>query len=131
MQTFKIEHENIPGLNEMLNAAKKTYAVGNRKKSKAIYTSYESMKKLWIGHVVVAIREADITPVDKCSLELLWGEPSKRRDPDNIAAFIKFILDGMQTAEIIKNDGWNQIMGWKNYFSIQDKRNVTVRIFSE
>ena len=130
MQEFIIEDCKIPGLNEMLNAAKNTYRISSRTSTRAIYSRYENMKKLWIGKIVKVIKEANITPVDKCHLELIWAETSKRRDPDNIAAFIKFILDGMQAAEIITNDGWNQILGWDNNFIIEDKRSVTVRINS-
>jgi len=34
---------------------------------------------------------------------------NKRKDKDNIAFTIKFILDGLIKANIIKNDGWAEI----------------------
>ena len=40
-----------------------------------------------------------------------WHVTNKRRDPDNIAFGIKYILDGMQSAGLIANDGFNNVSG--------------------
>ena len=46
-----------------------------------------------------------------------WVEKNRRRDPDNIAAGCKFILDGLQP-EILANDGWKQIIGITHIFNV-------------
>lgn len=35
-----------------------------------------------------------------------WHEYNKRRDPDNISSAHKYILDCLQTMEVIPNDNW-------------------------
>lgn len=126
IQEFVITHEKLPGMNEIIDAAKKT--IGKKTSRHSILTLYSVMKNKWIKLVSDAVLEAKIQPVDKVFLQLTWTEPTKRRDPDNIAAFIKFILDGMQKAGVIKNDGWSEVRGWHNEFMIGTLRSVKVRI---
>lgn len=127
-QEFVITHGKLPGMNEMIDAAKKT--IRRKARSHSILTMYSIMKKKWINLVSDAVLEAKIQPVDKFFLQLIWTEPSKKRDPDNIAAFIKFILDGMQKAGVIKNDGWSEVQGWTNGFQVGEARSVKVRIYT-
>jgi Holliday junction resolvase RusA-like endonuclease len=114
----------MPGFNELIAAA---MTHGFRKKGK-VYNTYTYIKKLWTNRVCAAILENNICAVDKVFVFMIWFERNKRRDPDNIAAFMKFIFDGLQKAKIIKNDGWKEIVGWENTFEISDKRGVKVRL---
>lgn len=123
-QEFSIFYDDIPGFNQMINAAK---SFGHRSKTK-LYNSYTAMKKTWVNRLCVAIEEKSILPVDKVFVYLLWFEKNKKRDPDNIASFIKFIFDALQKAKIVKNDGWNEIIGWENKFEVSNKRGVRVRL---
>jgi len=54
-----------------------------------------------------------------------WRCPNKKKDPDNISFAKKFILDGMQQAGLIPNDGWTQIASFHDDF-IVDKDNPRV-----
>ena len=56
-----------------------------------------------------------------------WYAKDRRKDPDNIAFGKKFILDAMQDAGIIENDGFKQIYGFKDTFQI-DKSNPRVEV---
>lgn len=48
-----------------------------------------------------------------------WYELNKRRDLDNIAGFgHKVIQDAMVECGLIKNDGWNEITGFRDYFYV-------------
>jgi hypothetical protein len=38
------------------------------------------------------------------SVTCLWREPDARRDPDNVHAGVKFILDGLVDAKVIPSD---------------------------
>ena len=49
-----------------------------------------------------------------------WYEPNRRRDPDNVASAIKFVLDAMQQAGIIENDGWKQVQSIHHEFIRSD-----------
>jgi Holliday junction resolvase RusA-like endonuclease len=126
-QDFELYADDIPGFNEIIAAAK---TLGRRKKG-FVANSYTSLKKKWLGIITKELKEHNIQPLETVFLELTWIEPHKKRDPDNIAAFIKFILDALQKEQIIKNDGWNQVTGWTNTFKTGPKRGVKVRISDE
>lgn len=124
-QEFTLHGTNIPGFNEMINGA---MTFGSRRKG-IIANSYTAMKKKWITRIQSAVRAAEIEPVETLYLKILWIETNRKRDPDNIATFIKFILDGLQKADVIENDGWAQVKGWENKFIVGDKRGVNVRVY--
>lgn len=123
-QEFTMFYEDVPGFNQMINAAK---SYGTRTHSR-IYNSYTAMKKKWVDRLCFEIYKENILPVDKVFVYLLWFEKNKKRDPDNIASFVKFVFDALQKAKIVKNDGWNEILGWENKFKVSDKRGVRVRL---
>jgi len=56
-----------------------------------------------------------------------WYCKDKRKDKSNISFAKKFIEDGLITAGILKNDGWNEIEGFTDEFYI-DRRNPRVEI---
>ena len=66
--------------------------------------------------IVAQIETQGIHKVGIFYLFIEWRERSKMRDPDNIAAAIKYILDGFQAAGIIPGDGWRYNLGWENSF---------------
>jgi len=47
-----------------------------------------------------------------------WFSPDKRKDKDNISYAKKSILDGLVRAGVLKNDGWDNILGFLDYFYI-------------
>ena len=57
---------------------------------------------------------------------------SFRRDPDNVAAGAKFILDGMQKAGVIKNDNLtiiqSPVLHWYSRPSAKGKEGVIVKV---
>lgn len=64
------------------------------------------------------------TPIN---LKINWYCKNKRKDKDNIAFAIKFILDGMISAKVIENDGWKEIGDFKHKFYV-DKDNPRIEI---
>ncbi len=109
----------LPGMNEMIATAKR---------GKRGYQPYAKMKsdytKLCAMFAAKAIKKPIENPV---FITFTWYCKNKRKDKDNIAAAKKFILDGLQVAGIIKNDGWTEIIGWTDIFEI-DKENPRVEI---
>lgn len=65
-------------------------------------------------------------------IDFLWVEPNMRRDKDNIAFAKKFIIDALVKEGTIKNDGWQNILGFTDHFDV-DKNNprVEVSIYEE
>lgn len=89
---FDIEGR-LPGLNEMIDAAKK---------GKGKYQPYSMMKQTytemvaWLAKMLPKYEQVDII--------ITWYEPNEKRDPDNVQAGCKFILDGLVKAGTIPND---------------------------
>lgn len=60
----------------------------------------------------------------------MWVEKNRKRDLDNIAAGgRKLILDSLVDIGVLKNDGWKNVEGWTDSFSInKDRPGVWVEI---
>jgi hypothetical protein len=114
----------LPGMNEMIAAAK-----GSRGKGLA----YSRMKKEWTDRVWAISKSTGINkpaafdrPV---SLQFVWVERDKKRDPDNVTAARKFILDGLVNAGVLQGDGWRWINGWWDRWDVNpDRPGVGVNI---
>jgi Holliday junction resolvase RusA-like endonuclease len=93
----------LPGMNELLKLAKEArYNPGAR------YTRAKARSQS--GIVALAKLMLDpYGPEDQVRVSFEWLEPDRRRDPDNIAAGKKIILDALVKAGILSNDGWRNI----------------------
>ena len=113
----------LPGLNEILKAR------GTSKmRGKAQYSAYTDMKRQTDTRITFAILAARLPKLKRITLHFEYIEPNKKRDPDNIAAGKKFILDALQDSSIIENDGWEQIAGWHDSFKVDKNDGVMVTI---
>lgn len=105
-QTFFVAGP-LPGLNEMLASAKGAGGTGRR---------YSSLKKTWTEAVWATVKSNRVRPVARATIEFVWVERDRRRNPDNVASAKKFILDGLVMAKVLRNDGWGEIAGWSDKF---------------
>ena len=64
------------------------------------------------------------TPI---TIHFHWIEPNTRRDLDNIRFGAKYILDGLQEAGRLPDDGWDWVRGMSDTFSV-DKDNPRVEV---
>ena len=94
----------LPSLNEIIDAAKGHW--NNYREMKETYTQY------------VAWRAKRLPKVTCADLIITWYCPDRRRDKDNIMAGTKFLLDGLQKAKKIENDGWKQIRNITHRFEV-------------
>ena len=119
MQTFTIPGR-LEGLNNLILADRTNRFMGAK------------VKRSNTDLCAWAIRAAKLQKVERypVTIWIRWTEPNGRRDPDNVASAKKYVLDGLQTAGIIENDGAKQIRGFVDSFEI-DSRNphVTVEIY--
>jgi len=106
--------KGLPGTNEMEN-----WARSNRYGAAA-------KRKEWKKHVVYSLGK--MPRFNRIWLGITYFEPSRQRDPDNIAGFKKIIMDALVESGAIKNDGWKQVSGWTERFEI-DKDNPGIEIF--
>jgi len=57
-----------------------------------------------------------------------WFEKSRKRDLDNISSFgRKVIQDALVTSRVLKDDGWDSIIGFTDQFFI-DKNNPRIEV---
>lgn len=111
-QMFTIDGE-LPGLNEIIDAAK------------ASTQKYARIKREC--HWMVAAGARRIKPVKRVDIAVTWYCKNKRKDKDNIAAGIKYILDGLQECGVLENDGWKQISDITHKF-VEDKQHPRIEV---
>ena len=111
----------IPGQFTTLN---EHIAAANRHRQESARIKREETMR-----VQLAARELpEITeyPVD---LYLIWYRSSRKSDPDNIAFAIKYILDGLQQAGVMKQDTWACVRSITHEFRIdRDNPGVSVTV---
>lgn len=64
---------------------------------------------------------------ERIKLNITYYCINKKKDPDNIAFAKKYILDGLQEAGVIKNDGWSEISSWEESFKV-DKKDPRIEV---
>ncbi|WP_188726003.1 Holliday junction resolvase, partial [Lentibacillus populi] len=101
MISFTINGE-LPTLNEIIKA------------SKSHPMAYANMKKDYTALVMMHCKH--LPKIDRATIEVQWYCKDKRKDPDNIACGMKFLLDGLVKAGKLKNDGWGEIQSIHHHF---------------
>lgn len=110
-QAFTIPQTNFPGLNEIIKVAK------------AHPMAYCSMKQRWGELVCLYIKQAKLKPMKgPVQIHLAWVEKTRRRDPDNVRAGSKFILDALVKAGILAGDSQRIIWQISDSFSVDKHR---------
>lgn len=110
----------LPGLNELLAAAKSGRGKGN---------AYSRLKRTWTDAVIYAARASRLGKAARVRLHFLWCERDRRRDPDNVAAGgRKLVLDGLVAAGVLPGDGWANVLGWSDSFVTGQAPGVSVTI---
>jgi hypothetical protein len=98
----------LPGLNELILAS------GNKR-----YHKYAKIKREWGDKIAGAIYDARLEPMARAYLLFEWRERNRRRDPDNLAGGgRKLILDALVACGILPDDGWDEVGGWRDGFTV-------------
>lgn len=108
--TFTI-HDRLPGMNEYTDQQRRNKYSGNL------------MKRHAQKAIEWEIRAAKLKPI-KSPVEIIYTyyEPNRRRDKDNIAGFAhKVVQDALVACGILKDDGWDYIVGFEDRFEIDRK----------
>lgn len=117
-QILIIDHR-LPGMNEILAASNQTYA-GKRG------NQYNTEKGEIAADIIALIRIKGIRPVAAAHFTFTWIERNRQRDPDNIAAGKKFILDALVEAKILPNDGWSEVLSMTDRFHVDKERSAVI-----
>lgn len=104
----------LPGLNELLRAAKSGHGKGN---------AYSRLKADWGTTVITHAKAARLKPMDgPVTVSFVWREKNKRRDIDNVAGGgTKLVLDGLVKAGILAGDGWRDVYSIEHRFAVDAK----------
>ena len=117
--TYKFIIEGrLPSLNEYCKAERTGYHCAN------------NMKKSCQRAVEADIRRFKLKPI-KHPVKILYRfyEPNRRRDKDNIAGVAhKFIQDALVNAGILKDDGWDYVIGFSDEFYL-DRKNPRIEVY--
>lgn len=90
------------------------------------------MKRELDNRVAWSAKQAGIRPVGRCMVRVGWLEKDARRDWDNVRTGMKFVLDGLQKAEVIPNDSQRYVLDLDDWYG-HDKGNprLIVQIYEE
>jgi hypothetical protein len=108
----------MPGLNELIESA-------------AIHRlRYRSMKQKWGRTVSLLARAQGFSPITEPShFEYEFGEPTRRRDPSNVAAGgIKILEDALQEAGLLPNDNWEWVLSFVATWKVSKDPYVKVTV---
>ena len=107
---LKIPHL-LPGLNDYISAISSSRFAGNNLKQETEEGIMWEIKRQLRG---LKIRSA--------TFHFLWIEEHMKRDKDNIASAKKFFFDAFQKSGLLKNDGWSQVVDFRDYFHVDPKK---------
>lgn len=100
----------LPGMNEIVDAAKS---------GRGKFNAYSRMKSTWTGLVENLAKRAKLSCVPgPARVHFRWLERDKRRDPDNVTAGAKFVLDGLVKAGVLESDRQEHVHELIHEFSI-------------
>lgn len=116
--TFAV-HGRLPGLNEIIAEARTSRYSGARQK---LLTEQAVMYAIQAAHL-----PSFTGPI---TVAFAWHEPDLRRDPDNIRAGAKFLLDALVRLGVIAGDGHAVIKGLSDTYS-KDKQYPRVEVVIE
>jgi Holliday junction resolvase RusA-like endonuclease len=107
----------LPGMNEIIRTAKKHPM------------AYATMKKKYTRMVEKEMLTQQCIPdkpYETIRIQCAWIESGRARDPDNVRAGIKFILDAMVNTGVIKDDSRKYVKFLGDTFPKGNKRMVEV-----
>lgn len=121
MNNYFIVYDKLPSLNEYVNACRRNPFVGASFKKK--------VEKTISKYINIYLERGILRKVDEPIIVFFtWSESTRRRDCDNIASAKKYILDAMQTCDIISNDNRKVVKGFRDDIIDGDEDYVLVEI---
>lgn len=110
----------LPGLNEV-NAANRSNRYAGAK-----------LKRETDAALELIIKAAHMLPVtEPCIVHMLFVEPNRRRDVDNVESAKKFILDALVRTGVLLNDNPKHVIGCPSFTVYDDHACVRVTIIED
>lgn len=111
----------LPGRNESEWAARLHHMAG------------AGMKRKHTNRVAAVCRQGcdcAWVPMDRFVLHVEFRMKSRRKDPDNILGGLKYLLDGLVTAGVVRGDRWANVLGIYPTWTV-DKERPGVKVIIE
>lgn len=105
----------FPSLNEYINAERRNRFIAAK------------IKKETTERVISICEKTTRKIHEPVDVQCVWYTKNERKDPDNVAFAIKFLLDGIVTAGILKNDTRKEVCTIYHFFRT-DKENPRVEV---
>lgn len=120
MNYFIID-DKMPSLNEYINACRRNPFSG---------ASFKKKVEKDIGKAIeIYLDKGLLTPTEEpVKVSFTWVERTMKRDADNIASAKKYILDAMQTYNVIPNDNRKYVKGFSDEIIDGNENYVIVEI---
>lgn len=117
----------LPGQNDIIAACKAR--TGRRTTTGGLEDRYSIMKRAHSGDIGLLVRVMGNKPFDRpVRVHCLWYEENGRRDPDNVAAGVKFVLDGLVKGGLIQDDSPKWVVGIDNDYVYGAGYGVKLRV---
>lgn len=117
----------LPGLNEIIRDAKiPTKQQGKKAIPGMVYASKKKKYTKKVENELIAQHCIPETPMISISINCIWTESGRARDPDNIRVGIKYILDAMVNTGVLKDDSMKYVKFIGDTFQKGDKRMVQI-----
>jgi Holliday junction resolvase RusA-like endonuclease len=85
------------------------------------YRRYNAVKSKVHAAVAIIVAEERVGRFPSAHVTFEWVEPNMRRDPDNFSQ-PKAILDALQHAGVLPNDGWKEILSISHKWRVDRNR---------
>ena len=90
---------------------------------------YEAAKMKREAEQLIIRQAGYLTAIkSRVRMRFTWHEETKKRDPDNVCAAKKFILDALQRCGKLKNDNPRWIAGFEDVFVYGEGQGVTIEV---
>ena len=115
MQQRLFVPQRLAGLNDLIGAINRNRFLGNQLKQQETN--------------LIALYAKRLKPcTNPVFIDFKYYEPNAKRDPDNIVAAKKFILDGLVVAGVLPNDTQKWILGFSDTWQVSKKVGVEITI---
>lgn len=117
MNQYLVIPFRLPGLNELVEANRRNRHIGAK------------LKRETDEMIQWTIRAARLKPVTlPCIVNIIFEEPSLRRDHDNVESARKFVLDALVKEGILKGDSPRYVIGSPTWTRITENGGARVLV---
>jgi len=112
----------LPSMNDIIDGSKTLIRVRGKRRT----YQYTKDKQWFSGKIADLCHLQRLVPMAKVGVQVVFREKRISRDPDNIIAGIKFILDGLTKAGVIRDDSFQYVKAISFGFEAEAEENQII-----